>query len=296
MKVPMKNLTLSALLAAFSLASCSSSSSSPSQKTTSPQKGVAVAEVNGHVIDEAQVRNRLAPEGKIIPVTESPDDLEERKQRAVDALIEEEIVLQQAIKEGVLDRSERLRREVMREYFQSKFQNKEEQPSAEEVQAAYEKQKDELDTVRVRHILTKSKAKADSILKKLKAQGEKADFAALAKQVSEDPDTKDKGGDLGFFARDKMVPEFSKAAFALEKVGSLSPVVKTEFGYHVILLVGDHRGLDEHKGAIRMRLARDKKKNMTDQYMKELQDQASIKISKGVLAKLSIPTAEVKKE
>lgn len=74
-----------------------------------------------------------------------------------------------------------------------------------------------------------SKAKAEEVLAKVKA-GE--DFAALAKQYSQDT-TASAGGDLGFFAKGKMVPEFETAAFAL-KEGEVSGIVKTVYGYHII--------------------------------------------------------------
>ena len=77
-----------------------------------------------------------------------------------------------------------------------------------------------------------AKNKADEVLKKVKA-GE--DFAALAKQYSQDT-TASNGGDLGLFAKGKMVPEFEKAAFAL-KAGEVSELVKTVYGYHIIKVI-----------------------------------------------------------
>jgi hypothetical protein len=74
-----------------------------------------------------------------------------------------------------------------------------------------------------------SKAKAEEVLTKVKA-GE--DFAELAKQYSQDT-TASNGGDLGFFGKGKMVPEFETAAFAL-KEGEVSGLVKTVYGYHII--------------------------------------------------------------
>lgn len=84
--------------------------------------------------------------------------------------------------------------------------------------------------VRARHILVKTKAEADAIESKLKSG---QDFAALAKQFSTDPGTKDKGGELGWFGPGQMVPAFQQAAFAL-KPGQISQPVQTPFGWHVI--------------------------------------------------------------
>ncbi|XAH22990.1 peptidylprolyl isomerase [Xylophilus sp. GW821-FHT01B05] len=92
--------------------------------------------------------------------------------------------------------------------------------------------------VRVRHILIRStepnaKATAEKLLADLKAG---ADFAALAKEKSGDPGSAAKGGDLGFIKKGQMVPAFEQGAFALQKPGELSPVVETNFGFHIIEL------------------------------------------------------------
>jgi peptidyl-prolyl cis-trans isomerase D len=98
------------------------------------------------------------------------------------------------------------------------------------------------DQVKARHILISvpegADAKTDAAAK-AKAQGildqlhHGADFAALAKANSDDPGSKDNGGELGFFQRGKMVPAFENAAFALQP-GQISGLVKTSFGYHII--------------------------------------------------------------
>src|ERR1700751_3739074 len=83
--------------------------------------------------------------------------------------------------------------------------------------------------VHARHILVDTEAEA----KEVKAELDKgADFAELAKKKSKDPGASD-GGDLGFFTKDQMVPEFSAVAFALEP-GKISDPVKTQFGWHII--------------------------------------------------------------
>ena len=77
-----------------------------------------------------------------------------------------------------------------------------------------------------------AKAKADSVYALLKAGG---DFSKLALQYSDDTGTKQQGGDLNYFERRMMVKEFDEAAFNL-KVGEISPIIKTNFGYHIIKL------------------------------------------------------------
>ncbi len=83
--------------------------------------------------------------------------------------------------------------------------------------------------VHARHILVESEDEAKAIAADLKKG---ADFAELAKKKSKDPGASD-GGDLGFFTKDQMVPEFSTVAFALEP-GKISDPVKSQFGWHII--------------------------------------------------------------
>jgi peptidyl-prolyl cis-trans isomerase C len=83
--------------------------------------------------------------------------------------------------------------------------------------------------VRARHILVENEDDAKAVLAELKKG---ADFAELAKTKSKDPGSAD-GGDLGYFTKDQMVPEFSEVAFKLDK-GALSDPVKSQFGWHII--------------------------------------------------------------
>jgi peptidyl-prolyl cis-trans isomerase D len=114
-----------------------------------------------------------------------------------------------------------------------------------DLQAYYQKHIDQFqvkDQVRVRHILIKvpqgadaatdaaAKKKAEDIRKQIVAGG---DFAKLAKENSDDPGSKEQGGELGFITKGQTVPEFEQAAFALNP-GQTSNVVKTQFGYHIL--------------------------------------------------------------
>jgi peptidyl-prolyl cis-trans isomerase D len=98
---------------------------------------------------------------------------------------------------------------------------------------------------RASHILLKTEGKdeatvrtqAEDVLKQVKAPG--ADFAALAKKYSEDDGSKVNGGDLDYFSRGRMVPEFETAAFSMQP-GQISDLVKSQYGFHIIK-VTDHK-------------------------------------------------------
>jgi len=120
--------------------------------------------------------------------------------------------------------------------------------------------------VRASHILLKTegkddaavKAKAEDVLKQAKAG---ADFAELAKKYSEDEQSAKNGGDLDYFARGRMVPEFDQAVFSMQ-AGQISDLVKTQYGYHIIKMVdkkpGSTRTLAELKPQITDQLAYEK--------------------------------------
>ena len=85
----------------------------------------------------------------------------------------------------------------------------------------------------VEKVMADKKAEAEKLAKELQADNSK--FPAYAKKYSEDTESAKQGGDLGFFAKDRMVPEFAKAAFEA-KPNTVSNVVKTQFGYHIIFV------------------------------------------------------------
>lgn len=147
--------------------------------------------------------------------------------------------------------------------------------------------------IRVKHILIKTestapeeekkkaKAKAEETLKKLKDGG---DFSKLATEVSEDPGTKDKGGDLDFFPKGTMIPAFEEVAFAL-KPGEISGLVETEYGYHVIKM-------EEKKDALLEPYEKIKDK-VKDQALQEMRKEA---VTEFVEKALKNAGAEIKPE
>jgi peptidyl-prolyl cis-trans isomerase C len=121
----------------------------------------------------------------------------------------------------------------------------------------------------------KAKAKAEKLLQEIK---DGADFAELAKANSDCPSAP-KGGDLGFFPRGKTTPEFEKVAFAL-KIGEVSGIVETEYGYHIIKATG-HKdahviSFDEAKDQIIKELTEKKQLDFAEKYIDSLKAQAKI--------------------
>ena len=105
--------------------------------------------------------------------------------------------------------------------------------SEADIKAYFDKnhaQFDKPEQVKARHILVADPNTAKQVLAKLKSGGS---WDQLAKQYSTDPSSKDKGGDLGYFGRGQMVPQFQDAAFNA-KVGQIVGPVKSPFGYHII--------------------------------------------------------------
>lgn len=162
----------------------------------------------------------------------------------------------------------------------------------EEVKAFYDDNPqyfDRPEQVRAAHVLVltqnksdeekaAAKTKIEDILKKAKA-GE--DFAALAKEHSEDPGSKDRGGEYTF-TRGEMVPEFEEAAFKL-KDGEISGIVETDYGYHVLKKLEHLKAgkvpFDEVTKKIKEFLTQQKRSTFWEGYSKKMHDEAKIEYS-----------------
>ncbi|MBC7908041.1 MAG: peptidylprolyl isomerase [Rhodospirillaceae bacterium] len=181
----------------------------------------------------------------------------------LESLINNQLIYDQAKKEGaekdpeVKQALKQLEQQVVVKAWMGKKLKSEITDAA--VQKSYDKFVAEfkpVEEVRARHILTETEDQAKAVIAELKKG---ADFQETAKTKSKDPSAKQNGGDLGYFTKDEMVPQFAEAAFAM-KPGELSTVpVKSQFGYHVIRLE-DRRmaappAFDQAKPVIREQLA-----------------------------------------
>ncbi len=197
-----------------------------------------VAKVNGKTITEADIRLAEAELGSDLG---SLPDVTKRRV-LVEFLIENQLFADAAEAQKLAtgpdynDRIQYWRRRSLRDlYFDKTVKNS---VSDAEAKKFYDDQvgSAKSEEVRARHILVESKEKARELFEKV-AYG--TDFAELAKQNSKDPGSKDQGGDLGYFSKGQMVPQFEEAAFKLQK-GEVSQPFETQFGWH-ILKVDDKR-------------------------------------------------------
>ena len=155
-------------------------------------------------------------------------------------LISSELVLQEAQKSGMdkkpdyLAKEELTRRELLVNVYIQDYM-KSHPVSESDTKAAYEKFKTELGDkeYNARHILVASEAEAKDVIAQLNKGGE---FSKIAKEKSIDPGSKEKGGDLGWFALGGMVKPFSEAVSKLQKGKLSTDPVQTQFGWHVIKL------------------------------------------------------------
>ncbi len=135
-----------------------------------------------------------------------------------------------------------------------------------------------VDKIHCAHILVAKFSVAQQLLEKIK-QGES--FAKLAQENSDDPGSKEKGGDIGFFGKGRMVKPFEDAAFSL-KPGQVSDVVETKFGYHIIK-VEDYKEagtktFEEVKDLIKKQLEMELGRTKATEFIKKAVEDAGMKI------------------
>ncbi len=204
-----------------------------------PPGNPVVARVGGkafHLSDVEEAQKTLPAQAQKLPLAQIYPIL-------VDRLVDGELITEAARKahldqdptvaQNVQQYRDRL---IQRTYLEQAISGAETEAKLKARYQTYIKDQSAQEEVRARHILVKTEAEAKSIIAQL---DKGADFATLAKKYSTDPGAAS-GGDLGYFTRGDMVPEFTAVAFSLPKGQYTKTPVKTQFGWHVIL-VEDHR-------------------------------------------------------
>jgi peptidyl-prolyl cis-trans isomerase C len=230
---PLAYAVMAALLfIAPAVSGCSKNSSNSSSEAPASASDPVIARVNG--VDITQGDLALAEEdvGSEMQAV-SP---EAKREQLISYLADIIMVTQAADKKNLADNPDFKRRlAFLRNKLLMGYELQQEAKTAVTDEALHQTYDEAVksmagqEEVRARHILVESEDEAKALLEQLKNG---ADFATLAKEKSKDPGAAE-GGDLGYFTKDQMVPEFADVAFKMYP-GQLSNPVKTQFGWHVI--------------------------------------------------------------
>jgi peptidyl-prolyl cis-trans isomerase C len=223
-------------IAALLLTSCSKSPpAAPKAEDDSlplAQGDQAVLRVNGVEIGQSDIAFADEEVGGTMPAM-AP----EQKREYLITYLTDVVILAQAAKKQKLDDSPEVKRQIefarnkvlMEALLQKTAKAAETEPEMHKVYDEAVKEMGTEQEVHARHILVETEEDAKAVEAELK---DGADFAEEAKKKSKDPGAAN-GGDLGWFTKDQMVPEFSEAAFKLDK-GQISDPIHTQFGWHII--------------------------------------------------------------
>src|ERR1044072_5632922 len=229
---PIAFATLAALL--FVLPVAAGCSKNPSSEAPAAGSGPCSARVNG--VDITQGDLALAEED--VGADMQAASPEAKREHLISYLADIIMVTQAADKKKLADTPEFKRRlAFLRNKLLMGYELQDEAKAALTADALHQTYNDAVksmggqEEVHARHILVENEDEAKTILDQLKGG---ADFATLAKEKSKDPGAA-QGGDLGYFGKDQMVPEFAEVAFKMYP-GQLSNPVKTQFGWHIIKL------------------------------------------------------------
>jgi len=296
---PRHALSLAAgALCALAIGACKKSSSGP-----------AVAHVGDEVITADEFKRRIDEQS---PFLRARYGTLERKKELLEALIRNELLAQEAQREG-LDKSPAVRDATKRAMIQEliKKQLDEKMSGADisdgELKAFYDAHLDDY----VNHIFltakdakekAQAKAKGAALLKDIQAREKKGEvnaFQAAAIKESKDPLSAPMGGDLRFLSKDELTrshgAELANAAFDLKNPGEVAGPLETAAGVELVKLqvktVALNRSFDESKETVRGRMARERRSRQYDDFVKRLREQGKVSIDEVELAKVNAEAA-----
>lgn len=145
--------------------------------------------------------------------------------------------------------------------------------SEEDKEAYFEENQEDLESANARHILVEDEETAEEAVTRLD-DGES--FEDVATDMSTDPGSAEQGGDLGFFNRGQMVPEFDEAVFSMEE-GEVSEPIESEFGFHIIELIEVRDTYEELEGDVEEALRQEQRLDETE-VMQNLMEDADINV------------------
>lgn len=258
-------------------------------KKTEQKAGAYVAKVGKTLITETEVEKEFK---NLPPQIQKVFEGKEGREKFIDELVKKEMLYQEAKSRGFENDAEYKQKledfkklTLISLLLQKEIEDKVKVGDSD-AKAYYDSHKEEFMTnnqIRASHILVKTEEEANSIFNDVKKG---ADFAKLAQSKSIDSGSAKNGGDLGYFSRGQMVPEFESAAFKL-KVGEISKPVRTQYGYHIIKVTEKKEGkpieFDKIKDLVIQKLTAEKQKEVFDSYIDGLKKKYNTEIKKEAL-------------
>jgi len=257
-------------------------------KQESKPTGAVLAEVAGTAITVDAFKKEM---DNLPPYLKPMTETAEGKKEMLETMIIRELIMQEAVKEGienspaVKEKLEELKKRLVVEAYLKKKVEEQAKVSDEDLHKFYEQNKDKFktgDQVKASHILVKSEKEAKDLLAQIKGG---ANFEELAKKHSSDGAAA-KGGDLGWFSKGSMIPEFEKVAFTM-KENQISDIVRTKFGYHIIKLTGKRpageRTFDDVKEQIKASMLPGKQQEVFQKLKDDLKKSGKFSIKEDVL-------------
>jgi len=270
------------------------------QKAGQEKAGEAAKADSSAVLAVVNGKNITAEDFKMEAASLSPMAIksladEKNKQKFLDNLVDKALIVQKAESLGmdkepeVARRLNQIKSSMLLGYYVKKEVLEKASATDKEVKDYFDKNKGDMGSVRLSHILIASQKEAEDILAKLKAGG---DFKALAKQYSLDTKTKNTGGDLGFVKWEQFGSAGLKdAAFKL-KPGEVSGIVQSQFGYHIMKVTEKKPATDTDfavmKDALKAQVTEKKKEEAFESIVKDLKAQAKVSVNGDNLKKLNL--------
>ena len=270
---------------ALALVSCS--------KKQAEQKGPYLAKIDNTAITQADFDREFR---SLPDYAQQMFSNASGRERFLNEIVNKELLYKEALKKG-LDKGPDFTKKVeefkkltlVSEVFDKEIMAKA-KVSDQDVKDYYEKNRDDFVVareIRASHILVKTEEEAQKVLERLK-KGEK--FDVVAKAVSIDTASARNGGDLGFFTKGQMVPEFEQAAAMLKVGQTTSAPVKTQFGFHIIKVTDKKTGapveFEKVRDMISQKLSGEKQKAAFDIYLSDLKKSYKVEINKEALSAL----------
>ena len=199
----------------------------------------AIAKVNKSFITNSDLETKII---QLAPQNQDVLKSKEAKVQLLDQIIKEKLLLLAAKKEGISKTDdykkliEKAKNQILIGLIIDEKINKNISVTEDDLKNYYKSNPNlfkETEMRLIRHILVEKQASAEGIKKEIDNGGSFSDFA---KQYSQDPSSRKKGGSLGWFSQDQLSPDFAAVAFGLNKAGDVSKVIATDAGFHIILI------------------------------------------------------------